>query len=57
MKNIFSDVETFKEALQTEVSAQFGRDFEDAYPEERYLALSSLIRNQLGYSWKATKKA
>lgn len=57
MKNIFSDVETFKEALQTEVSAQFGRDFEDAYPEERYLALSSLIRNQLGYSWKATKKS
>lgn len=57
MKNIFSDVETFKEALRTEVSARYGRDFEDAYPEERYLALTTLIRNQLGYSWKATKKS
>ena len=52
MKNIFSDAETFKEALKAEVSARFGRDFEDAYPEERYLALGTLIRDQLGYSWK-----
>lgn len=56
MKNIFSDTETFKEALKAEVSARFGRDFEDAYPEERYLALGTLIRDQLGYSWKVTKK-
>lgn len=56
MKNIFSDAETFKEALKAEVSARFGRDFEDAYPEERYLALGTLIRDQLGYSWKVTKK-
>ena len=54
MKNIFSDAETFKEALKAEVSARFGRDFEDAYPEERYLALGTLIRDQLGYSWKVT---
>lgn len=57
MKNIFSDAETFKEALKAEVSARFGRDFEDAYPEERYLALGTLIRDQLGYSWKVTKKS
>lgn len=57
MKNIFSDVQTFKEALTTEVSHRFGRDFEDAYPEERYLALGSLIRDQLGNTWKETKKS
>lgn len=56
MKNLFSDAETFKAALQAEVSARFGRDFEDAYPEERYQALGNLIRDQLGYSWKTTKK-
>ena len=56
MNNIFSDKETFKEALKTELSFRYGRDFENAYPEERYLALGSLIRNQLGNSWKVTKK-
>lgn len=57
MKNIFSDDQTFKEALTTEVAHRFGRDFEDAYPEERYLVLGSLIRDQLGNTWKETKKS
>lgn len=57
MKNIFSDAQTFKEALTTEVAHRFGRDFEDAYPEERYLVLGSLIRDQLGNTWKETKKS
>lgn len=57
MKNIFSDAETFKEALRAEVTARYGRDFEDAYPEERFLALGTLIRDQLGYSWTVTKKS
>lgn len=57
MKNIFSDAQTFKEALKAEVSGRFGRDFEDSYPEERYLALGSLIRDQLGNTWKETKKS
>lgn len=57
MKNIFSDAQTFKEALTTEVAHRFGRDFEDAYPEERYLVLGSLIRDQLGNTWKETKQS
>lgn len=57
MKNIFSDAQTFKEALTTEVAHRFGRDFEDAYPEERYLVLGSLIRDQLGNTWKETKNS
>lgn len=57
MKNIFSDAQTFKEALTTEVAHRYGRDFEDAYPEERYLVLGSLIRDQLGNTWKETKKS
>lgn len=57
MKNIFSNAQTFKEALTTEVAHRFGRDFEDAYPEERYLVLGSLIRDQLGNTWKETKKS
>lgn len=57
MKNIFSDAQTFKEALTTEVAHRFGRDFEDAYPEEIYLVLGSLIRDQLGNTWKETKQS
>lgn len=56
MKNVFSDTETFKNALIAELSGRFGRDIEDAYPEEKYLALGNLIQNALGYSWKTTKK-
>ena len=57
MKNIFSSVESFKEALKTEVSSRFGREFEDSYPEERYQALGALIRDQAGNSWKVTKES
>ena len=57
MNNIFSSKETFKEALRAEVSARFGRDLEDAYDEERYLALGALIRDHAGNSWKLTKKS
>lgn len=57
MKNVFSNAETFKSALIEELSDRFGRDFEDAYPEEKYLALGNLIRDALGFSWKTTKKS
>lgn len=57
MNNIFSSKETFKEALRAEVSARFGRDLEDAYDEERYLALGALIRDHAGNSRKLTKRA
>lgn len=57
MKNIFSNKETFKEALKAEVVSRFGHEFEEAPVEEQYTALGALIRERAGNSWKLTKKS
>lgn len=56
MEDIFSSAESFKQALKAEVASRYGRDFEDAFDEERYLALGALINRHAGINWKETKK-
>ncbi len=53
----FSSKEKFVESFKLAVSAQYGRDFEDTYPVERYVVLGDMIRDYAGIHWKETKNA
>ena len=57
MQDCFSSKERFIECYKDRVASQFGRDFEDSYPVERYQALGSMIRDLASHNWKETKKA
>lgn len=57
MNDAFSSKENFKAALSDEITKRFGRDLEDSYPEERYLALGSMIADRVGTNWRLTKDA
>lgn len=57
MSNTFSSTQNFVESFKTNVSEQYGRDFEDTYPVERYLVLGAMIRDYAGINWKETKNA
>ncbi len=57
MQDCFSSKDRFIECYKERVASQFGHDFEDSYPVERYQALGSLIRDYAGHNWKETKKA
>lgn len=53
----FSSKEKFVESFKLAVSEQYGRDFEDTYPVERYVVLGDMIRDYAGIHWKETKNA
>lgn len=57
MNDAFSSKEIFKAALSDEITKRFGRNLEDSYPEERYLALGSMIADRIGSNWRLTKDA
>ena len=57
MSNRFQSKEIFMEAFKIAVSERYGRDFEDTFPEERYIVLGDMIRDFAGLHWKATKNA
>lgn len=57
MPNRFESKESFKESFKLAVSDAYGRDFEDTYPEERYLVLGNMIRDFAGIHWRETKNA
>lgn len=53
----FSSKEKFVESFKLAVSEQYGWDFEDTYPVERYVVLGEMIRDYAGIHWKETKNA
>lgn len=57
MSNRFQSKENFVEAFKTAVSERYGRNFENTFPEERYIVLGNMIRDYAGINWKATKNA
>lgn len=57
MEKIFKNKEVFKEAFKEAVGKRAGRDFEDTFVEEQYLALGDLLRDYVSDNWKETKKA
>ena len=53
----FSSKGNFIESFKNAVVAQYGRDFDETYPVERYLVLGNMIRDYAGVNWKETKNA
>ena len=53
----FSSKEEFVESFKLAVSEQYGRNFEDTYPVERYVVLGDMVRDYAGIHWKETKNA
>lgn len=45
MPHLFESKDSFKESFKDAVSDAYGRDFEDTYPEERYIVLGNMIRD------------
>ena len=48
MPHLFESKDSFKENFKEAVSDAYGRDFEDTYPEERYIVLGNMIRDFAG---------
>ena len=48
MPHLFESKDSFKESFKEAVSDAYGRDFEDTYPEERYIVLGNMIRDFAG---------
>ena len=48
MPHLFESKNSFKENFKEAVSDAYGRDFEDTYPEERYIVLGNMIRDFAG---------
>ena len=48
MPHLFESKDSFKESFKDAVSDAYGRDFEDTYPEERYIVLGNMIRDFAG---------
>ena len=42
MPHLFESKDSFKESFKEAVSDAYGRDFEDTYPEERYIVLGNI---------------
>ena len=42
MPHLFESKDSFKESFKDAVSDAYGRDFEDTYPEERYIVLGNM---------------
>ena len=57
MPHLFESKDSFKESFKDAVSDAYGRDFEDTYPEERYIVLGNMIRDFAGEHWRETKNA
>ena len=57
MPHLFESKNSFKENFKEAVSDAYGRDFEDTYPEERYIVLGNMIRDFAGEHWRETKNA
>lgn len=57
MNNYFSSKEAFKEAYKNTISQSYGRNFEEAHPEEKYVALGTMIRDYVNENWRDTKNA
>ena len=47
MPHLFESKDSFKESFKEAVSDAYGRDFEETYPEERYIILGKMIRDLL----------
>ena len=57
MPHLFESKDSFKESFKEAVSDAYGRDFEETYPEERYIILGKMIRDFAGEHWRETKNA
>ncbi|MEY8380230.1 glycogen/starch/alpha-glucan phosphorylase [Ileibacterium valens] len=57
MNDYFSSKENFKRAYKDEISHSFGRNFEEAHPEEKYVALGKMITDYVNENWRETKNA
>ena len=57
MNNCFDSKKHFIEAYKETLVSMYGRDFEETYPEERFLALGNMIRDLASENWKETKHA
>ncbi len=57
MSNRFDSKEAFVERFKAELSATYGRDFEDTYRDERYIVLGNMIRDYATNNWRITKNA
>lgn len=55
--NNFESKEKFIESFKQEVSRSYGREFEDTYAIERYIALGNMVREHIGINWKESKNA
>ncbi len=53
MPHLFESKDSFKESFKEAVSDAYGRDFEETYPEERYIILGKMIRDFL---WRALER-
>lgn len=57
MNDYFSSKENFKRAYKDEIRTLFGRNFEEAHPEEKYVALGKMITDYVNENWRETKNA
>mgnify|MGYP004655879261 FL=1 len=54
--NIFSNVETFKQAFTNRIIETYGRSVEESHRFERYIVLGTMIRDFASLAWKDTKE-
>lgn len=57
MNDYFSSKEKFKDAYREIIASSYGHNFEEAHPEEKYLALGKMITDYVGENWRETKNA
>ena len=55
MPNLFESKVTFKESFKHAVEDTYGRNFEDTFPQERYIVLGNMIRDYASENWRDTK--
>lgn len=55
-KNIFSNVNTFKETFSTRIVETYGRSVEESHRFEKYIVLGTMIRDFASVAWKSTKE-
>ena len=56
LKNIFSNVNNFKETFSTRIIETYGRSVEQSHRYERYIVLGTMIRDLASVAWKNTKE-
>ena len=56
LRQIFSNVETFKKVFSARIESTYGRSVEESHRFEKYIVLGTMIRDFASLAWKHTKE-